>query len=109
MNADFFNALELIEKVAEAAPDTAPEYIAKSQVNTAIPFESFDELYLKEYIKIGGFLAVTRSSAAVADEDEDEPVTSADVVEEDDEDDDIVAASDVEVKKEEFNFNPGKR
>ena len=33
----------------------------------------------------------------------------SDVVEEDDEDDDIVAASDVEVKKEEFNFNPGKR
>jgi hypothetical protein len=103
-------AMELIEKVAEAAPDKAPEYIDKSQVGAAIPFESFDELYLKEYVKIGGFLPVTRSSSAVDEDEDDEPVNSQDVAaDEDDEDDGIVPVSNAEVKKEEFNFTPGKR
>ena len=65
---------------------------------------------LKEYVKIGGFLPVTRSSSAVDEDEDDEPVNTQDVAaDEDDEDDGIVPVSNAEVKKEEFNFTPGKR
>ncbi len=62
-------AIELIEKLMESKPATAPEVVDEASVNTYIPEQTFDTLYTRELIRIGGFLSVGAKGAAEDDED----------------------------------------
>lgn len=90
-------AIELIEKQLEGVKSTEPEYLDKSQVNEAIPRESFKKLFEKGYIRVGGILAVGERASAKDEDDEDQ----IDVV--DTETDEEIAPSPL---REVFNFNP---
>lgn len=104
-------AMELIAQLLEGVLTEAPEYnVSVANANSAVPFEDFDTLYLKGYIKIGGFLAVTRAaSASDEDDDEDEVAAPQVTAEEEDDDTDALPVSTTPVEKEVFNFNPKKK
>ncbi len=104
-------AMELIAQLLEGVLTEAPEYnVSIGNANSAIPFEDFDTLFLKGYVKIGGFLAVTReASANDDDDDEDEVAAPRAAVEEDDDDTEALPVSSAPVEKEVFNFNPKKK
>ena len=104
-------AMELIAQLLEGVLTEAPEYnVSVANANSAVPFEDFDTLYLKGYIKIGGFLAVTRAASANDDDDdEDEAAAPVAAVEEEDDDTEALPVSTTPVEQEVFNFNPKKK
>jgi hypothetical protein len=61
-------AIELIEKVCEAAPEKEPELLSAEDIALALPERDFDTLYNRELIKIGGFISV--GAGAAADDDD---------------------------------------
>ncbi len=63
-------ATELIEQLMGGKPDADPQLVPEEDVEKALPFEDFDALYLKELIKIGGFLTLGSASASSDDDDE---------------------------------------
>lgn len=105
-------AMELIAQLLEGVQTEAPEYnVSVANANSAVPFEDFDTLYLKGYIKIGGFLAVTRAASANDDDDDEDEVAAPQTAAVEDDDDDVEAlpVSATPVEKEVFNFNPKKK
>lgn len=90
-------AFELIERQLEGIKSTEPVYLEESQVEEAIPTESFKKLFEKGYIRVGGVLAVGDRAPKNDDDDDDDAIT----VEEEAE----VEAEFSELR-EEFNFNP---
>ncbi len=100
-------AMELVRKIMEDAPSVEPEFIEPGQAKYAIPSRSFAELFGDGYIKIGGFLAVSRAASVSDDDDEDGPVTdTADA----DEDDAAIADENVApIDPEVFNYTPSKK
>ena len=105
-------AMELIAQLLEGVLTEAPEYnISVENANSAVPFEDFDTLYLKGYVKIGGFLAVTRAASANDDDDDEDEVAAPPqaAVEEEDDDTAALPVSTTPVEKEVFNFNPKKK
>ncbi len=101
-------AMELIRKVMEDTPSTEPEYIQPGQAKFAIPAQSFAQLFNDGYIKIGGFLAVSRAASVTDDDDEDGAVNDTAELEEDEavtpEDENVAP-----IEKEVFNYTPSKK
>ena len=97
-------AVELIRQSLEGINTKEQVYINPSNIEKAIPKETFEELFNKGYIRIGGFLKPSHESASSDDDDDDISVTNEPII--DEEKFDLVPLSDLPVEKEEFNFNP---
>ena len=51
-------------------PENQPELVPEADVEKALPSGDFDTLYLRELIKIGGFLTLGGANAASDEDDE---------------------------------------
>ena len=63
-------AIELIEQLMGGKPENQPELVPEADVEKALPSGDFDTLYLRELIKIGGFLTLGGANAASDEDDE---------------------------------------
>lgn len=63
-------AIELIEKLMEGKPATAPALVAENYIEATLPSQDFDTLYQRGLIRIGGFLSLGSGTAAAEDDDE---------------------------------------
>lgn len=90
-------AFELIERQLTGIKFTEPVYLEESQVNEAIPRESFRKLFENGYVRVGGVLAVGDRAPKNDDDDDDDVVTVENEAE--------VEAEFSELR-EQFNFNP---
>lgn len=63
-------AIELIEKLMEGKPATAPALVTENDIEATLPSQDFDTLYQRELIRIGGFLTLGSGAAAAEDDDE---------------------------------------
>ncbi len=90
-------AFELIERQLTGIKFTEPVYLEESQVNEAIPRESFKKLFENGYVRVGGVLAVGDRAPKNDDDDDDDVITIENEAE--------VEAEFSELR-EQFNFNP---
>ena len=63
-------AIELIEQLMGGKPENQPALVPEADVEKALPSGDFDTLYLRELIKIGGFLTLGGANAASDEDDE---------------------------------------